>query len=356
VTTVTEATTNKKPPLGSELAAGVEFLSATQTITFTLYKRMILPLDGFLFWVNSNIVTPAPILPITVTIEGSLHYSTETEQEESSNVSVNTIVFTALKKCDVFQQLAPPWLYLANYHGIQFGFNSQGKYYQQADLWHYLGVAVKATKNTQVIDDVTHLNALNNLIITNSLPIWLGMPYYTPPYPGFICPIASIFPSFLVPANEPPPYASVHIEDTRALEAIAFIDKNSDSSQLTSETVRVTTYGVDNDDIITFLNFVIQYSGDWGYIGIMNMPIINDLKEIQSELQIIAQKKEIVFKISYVQKLQNSRNRIRELIGKCIVGFTPSKYGNINILHIKEPSDAVSFTANVASTIIHKAA
>jgi hypothetical protein len=348
VTTVTEATSNRKTPLGSELAAGVEFLSATQTINFTLYKRMILPLDGFLFWINNSLVTPAPVLPATVAIEGSLHYSTETEQEESSNLSVNTIVFTALKKCDVFQQLAPPWLYLATYHGIQFGFNSQGKYYQQADLWHYLGTAVKATKGTQVIDDVVSLNNLNNLIVTNSLPYWLMMPNYVPPYPGFKCPISSIFPSFLVPANEPPPYASVHIEDTRALEAFAFLDIHLDSSQLASETVRIITYGVDNDDIITFLNFVIQYSRDWSYIGIMNMPIINDLKETQSELQVIAQKKEIVFKVSYLQSLQNSRSVTRQLIRHALVDFNiDRKVHWLGTLYYTEAPDAVQLNGTV---------
>ena len=38
------------------LKAGVETISAHQTVTFTKYYRMILPMDGYLFWVNANIL------------------------------------------------------------------------------------------------------------------------------------------------------------------------------------------------------------------------------------------------------------------------------------------------------------
>jgi hypothetical protein len=316
MTTVNEAMNSSKPPLGATLAAGVEQLSANQQVTFTLYKRLVLPLDGFVFWVNYNLVTPnAGDPPATRVIQGSLHYSTETEQDEDGTLSINTIVFTALDHVDRFNQIDPQFMYLADYHGIKFCFNSQGKYYQQADLWHYLGIAVTSEMQTQIIDDINVLNSLSQ-IVSNSLPIWLAMPTYVPPYPGFTCPF-DIYPSFLVPANIPPPYASVHIEDTKSLSSAAFLGPKLTSTQLTSEIVRVTTYGVDNDDIITFLNFVLQYSADWNYIGIMNMPIIEDEKKEQSEITAIAQKKTIKFKVSYLQ--ESVRDIARQHILGCIV-------------------------------------
>jgi hypothetical protein len=330
VTTVNEAILNNKPPLAAELAAGVQQLSGNQQITFTLYKRMVLPLDGFVFWVNYNLVTPTDGDPAaTKIIQGSLHFSTETEQEEDSTISMNTIVFTALELVDRFNQIDPQFMYLASYRGIRFCFNSQGKYYQQADLWHYVGVAVTSVMRPQIIDTLLQLNSLK-LIVTNSLPIWLGMPAYVPPYPGFTCPIAKIYPSYLIPANEIPPYAGIHIEETKALESIAFLNRTLGSSQLTSEIVRVTTYGVDNDDIVTFLNFVIQYSGDWGILGIMNMPIIIDEKHVQSEITAIAQKKIIEFKVSYLQ--QSVRDVARQFIlGAIVQNQWPGAPGPIKV-------------------------
>jgi hypothetical protein len=313
MTTVTEAVT-AKPSLGADLAAGIDVLSATQTITFYLYKKMVLPLDGFMFWINYNLLIPSPNdPPATINIQGSLHYSTDVMQEETSSISMNTIVFTALTQCDSFQEVDPEWLYLADYNGIRFAFNSQGKYYQQADLWHYVGIAVTSVMGTQVVDTQEQLDSLS-LVVSNSLPIWLAMPTYVPPYPGFTCPIQNIYPSYLIPSNEKPPYAAVHIEDTNSLAETAFLGPKLTSTQLSSETVRVTTYGVNNDDIITFLNFVNQYSYDWNYIGMMNMPIVRDEKLIQTELNTIAQKKTIEFKVSY---LQNSvRNVARQHILK----------------------------------------
>lgn len=337
MTSVNEAASNQKPQLASQLDAGLDVLSAKQQITFTLYKKLVLPLDGFVFWVNSSIIVPDTNMPPTTQIvQGSLHYSTELEQDEDASISFNTIVFTAKTPCDIFQEIDPQYLYLANYNGIRFAFNSQGKYYQQADLWHYVGVAVTSIMETQIIDNATQLNSLC-LIVSNSLPIWLFMPIYKPPYPGFICPI-TLYPSFLVPENELPPYGSVHIEDTKSLVETATLGPRLTSQQLSSETVRVTTYGVDNDTIVTFLNFVNQYSYDWGFIGIMNMPIISDLKREQPELLAIAQKKEILFKVSYLQ--QSVRNVARQHILACIVNSEASKVPPIVVPFVKSRFNA----------------
>jgi hypothetical protein len=321
MTTVNEAA-GGKPPLASLLEAGVNFIDANQTITFTLYKRMVLPLDGFLFWVNYSLVTPeADDPPATQNIKGALHYSVEVEQEEATTVSVNTIVFTSLTACDIFNQINPPFLYLADYQGIRFAFSSQGKYFQQADLWHYLGVAVTSGIESQIVDTIDALNTLaNQLIVTNSLPIWLSMANYMPNYQGgFTCPIKNMFPSYLVPENEPTPYASVHIDETKSLQAFPYLDKTNMSYQLASDLVRITTYGIGNNDIIKFLNFVVQYSQDESLIGIMNMPSIVDEKEHQAEIQAIAQKKTIEFKVSYIQTYSANPMLTRQLIKHALV-------------------------------------
>jgi hypothetical protein len=314
MTTVSEAANSAQGALNGVLSGGVRTLSADTQITFLLYKKLVLPLDGYVFWVRANLTKPIPTLRDTVIVTGSLHYSTEVEQEEDATIPYNTIVFTALAGIDAFQEITPQYMYIGTYMGIRFAFSSHGKYYEQAGLWHYMGVAVTSITDIQIIDDVAQLPS--EQIISNSLPIWLAMPSYRPPYPGFICPFP-LYPSFLIPQNEPPPYGAVHIEDTRALEAIAFLGPRLQSSQLACEKVIITTYGVNNDDIITFLNFIIQYSSDWSLIGIRNMPIISDEKREQAELQVLAQKKHIVVEVNYVQ--QSVRDVARQHILGCIV-------------------------------------
>ena len=48
-------------PLASSLQAGLEQISLNQQITFTKYTRVILPLDGFAFWVRSDLINPSSI-------------------------------------------------------------------------------------------------------------------------------------------------------------------------------------------------------------------------------------------------------------------------------------------------------
>jgi hypothetical protein len=316
--TINEATSGAKTPLAASLAAGVDNISYSQVIPFTLYKKLVLPVDGFVFWVKGDLVQPdilPPNTPATVKIKGSLHYSTEVGQHEDGTVAYNTVVFTALSEIDTFKEVNPQVLYLADFEGIRFSFSSRGKFYEQANLYHYMGTAVSSVMETQIIDTQAELDALEP-IVSNSLPIWLAMRSYVPPYPGFTCPI-NLYPSFLVPDNWPPPYGAVHIEDTRSLVETATLTRNLTSEQLAAETVRVTTYGVPHRVIVDFLNFVIQYSYDWNFIGIMNMPIIVDEKRTASELGVLAQKKTIEFKISYLQR--SVRDIARQFIKHCVV-------------------------------------
>jgi len=147
---------------------------------------------------------------------------------------------------------------LADYGKIKFGFNSQGKYYREADLWHYVGVAITPIMGTQIIDTMADLDALTDkLIVSNSLPYWLMMQNYIFTYNGLVCPIKKIYPSYLIPNNEPPPYAVIHIEETKSLQPVPIWGRpyKDSSSQLVSEVARITTYGIDNDTILDFLSF-----------------------------------------------------------------------------------------------------
>lgn len=329
-----------RTPLGAALADFVQTLSMDQTIHFDLYVRMVMPLDGYVFWVRSDLVNqqavimamqldpaylssdgtlPAP----SMDVKGSLHYATDNQQVEDSTYAVNRVVFTSLSEVENMNRVAPGLVYLATFDSIRFNFSSRGSWYQQADLWHYVGNAVYSVMESQIIDDSSHLPT--SLIVSNSLPGWLALYGYAPVYPvPLAMPNIPLFPSFLVPDNLPPIYGSVHIEpeETRGLQGAPFLDVTSSQSSLAQDRVRITLYGVDNDTAQTFLYAILQYSLDTQAFGIMNtIPIVRDLKMTQNELSIIAQKKQISFLVSYTQNA--IRNIARQMIQTAVPQYHP---------------------------------
>ena len=54
-------TTGAKGEMAAGLAQGVETISLNQTVTFTLYVKLVLPLDGYVFWVNAALLTDSAL-------------------------------------------------------------------------------------------------------------------------------------------------------------------------------------------------------------------------------------------------------------------------------------------------------
>ena len=339
MTTAAEAAAAKSQ-LAADIAAGVNTLSLDQSVTFTKYVRLVLPLDGFVFWVRADlisqsallnaakfnkvkgdqaptIITPAP----TLIVKGSLHYGTTREQNEDATYAQNTVVFTALGPVQDFNQIGPNVVYIATFgpDNIRFAFSQRKPFYAQADTYHYSGSAVYSTMLSQIVDHPAQFDGAQ-LVVSNSLPFWLALSQYAPNYVGFTFP-TQLFPSYALPDNLPPPYASVHIapEGTRALQSVPYLDSSLGHHQLAHDNVRITTYGLNNAAIMNFMDCVNQYSLDTDNFGIMNMPIARDDKKTQSELAILAMKKVIDFEISYNQFAV--RNAARQLIETAIVSY-----------------------------------
>lgn len=318
-----------KGPLGSALAAGIENISLNDTVTFTKYNKLMSPFDGSVFWVKSDVVSqsslfnrmglnkarlsqPQTIISAapTMTIKGSFHYATRQDQNEAETEGVNTVIFSALEPIQEFNDIAPDTLWIGTYAGdaegddgpLTFAFSQRGNYYKAADLFHYSGTAVLPVLKTQLIDSANAL-AGQMAIVSNSLPIWLQLNGYSPPYLGGFANEIELFPSFLVPDNYPPPYGVVHIEPsgTIGLQAAPYFGRTLSHAQLSQDRVRVTLYGLTNDAAMNFLDAVNQFSYDYCRIGLMSIPVIKDEKRTQTELNVIAQKKTIDYDVSYHQ-------------------------------------------------------
>lgn len=327
-----------KPQLGAGLAQGVQTLSNSEQVTFTLYVKLVLPLDGYVFWVNATLLTdsaiynasqfnnmqynnyPEGLPPRQITATGSFHVGQEIHQLDDRNVTYNHLIFTSLQEIQNLNLVNPQFLYIATYEDNQFAFSRRDNYYKQADLYHYRGDALYSIMDTQVINTMTDFDA-QSVIVSNSLPIWLTLTQFFPMYP-----------SYLVEPNLPPPYASVDIDpqNTTALGQFPIINNiipesglptQSASNQLVTDTVKISIFGLRNHDAINFANYVFQYSINTDNIGVMNMPVIQDEKVTQPELGVIAMKKSITFKVSYYQ---NTVNDIAlKYINEAFISLTP---------------------------------
>lgn len=322
--------------LDAALKAGLRSIDRAERITFTLYRRWVLPADGYIFWVNTG---------QTVTVPGSLHYGVDKRQNEDETVAVNRVVFTSEQEVQEFNAIAPGTMWVGELgeaagsagtavQGISdltpspvlFAFSSRDLFYQKADIYHYVGTAVLPPMLSQIISNPS--DAPTAPIVSDSLPVWLALQSYAPVWLAPYNPGIALFPSYAVPENIAPPYGVVHIEPTeiKALQSAPFWDATTTSHyQLSSESVRVTLYGCGNNSALDFLDLVLQYSRDTDAIGIMNMPVVRDEKRTQVELGILAQKKTIQFDVSYVQTRVN--DIARQLITNAVATFYPDPTG-----------------------------
>jgi len=326
--TVNESVGNQSQ-LNAALRGGIESIDRNQTITFTKYVRLVLPLDGFVFWVRADqvsaaalanasvlnsaalntpltVVTPAP----TVIVRGSLHYSTDVVMEEGEAYDRNTVIFTAESDIDPFNEVGPEVMYIGEFMGVRFSFSRRAPLYIQAGIYHYSGVAIVPAMLSQIVDDVTTFDT-SSIIVSNSLPIWMSLNKFMPMYP-----------SFLSTQNITPPYATVHISETSGVQSAPLIDSMSNHYQLARDRVKVTMYGLRNFSALDFLDYVQQFTLDSEQMGITNIPVPKDEKRTQTELGTIAMKKVIEFDVNYYQTV--SRNLARQLITSAI----PAVFGD----------------------------
>ena len=281
------------------------------------------PSDNHKFSCIVYISLPSVTLPTSVDVMGSLHYASTSQQREDATVDSNDIIFTSLSEIQFFNIVGPNNLYIASYDGLKFAFSSRGRLYEQADLYHYQGIALKSTKVQLIIDDPSQFNP--TITVSNSLPIWLSLSSYVPPYPTFNCPFP-LYPSYLVDDNLVPPFGSVHVEETRTLAMTPYMGPRSETAYLCRDMVRIHLFGLDAEEVSDFLLCVENYSRDWMTIGFANSPAIYDEKDTQTEMKIIAQYKTIVFEVNYLQTVV--RDIIRQFILHARVQFYDPSFFN----------------------------
>lgn len=293
---------NQRTQLANLLDNAVETISNHQQITFTLYVRMVLPIDGFVFWVNSELVDDEKLSQLgdsierKQTIDGSLHRQVTSRQEESESRDENYIIFTPVEQCDYFNINNPAAIYIGEYAGEKFTFSRMDSRYTQAGIWHLRGLAVLPTMLSQLIE--TKEDIAYAQIVSSSLPAWLTLDKY-----------AEVFPAYLVPNNFTGKYIAIDCSRPRALQSAPLIIGNR-RYQLVSETVRATLQQFNNYEALNWLDYVLTESLGGELFGISNIPVVEDGRAKQVELKVLDQSKVIVFEVNYYQQAMTDKARI----------------------------------------------
>ena len=283
--------------LHNTLQNGLKTLSNDQHITFKKYTQVVLPLDGWVFWVKTSSIE-GEVEPFVKSISGSLHQMIDQDQREDETIAVTSLIFTTSFEIDVLKEVETTVMWIGEYNGSKFSFNKQSSFYNEAGLFHYVGDAVYPALADALVNDYSDLN-LNDVVVSSSLPAWLTLNA-----------IADIYPSFLVPTNIEPPYITVHIDRQQAITGSQKFNAFGDSTQLMSERVKLTLYGLRHNETMDFLKYVQEYTDDNGAFGYCCMPAVQDDKRPQSEINALAVKKTIEYTINYEQsRIRNEAAR-----------------------------------------------
>ena len=319
MSTATEAAASGSG-LQAVLDSALNVLSGDQTLTFTQYTKQVIAQDGFVFWVAGG---------TTLTASGSLHYGTTREQEEDQTLGVNAVVFSSEQEITAFNAIGAGTLWIAEWQApdgatIQIAFSSRGALYKEAGVYHYAGFAVYPALQSQLVNSVADLPT--GPIVSNSVPLWIYALANLSSLPWVQSADYTAYDSFLLPENLVPPYIAVHVEPglTSTVQPFPSYNWVQGGGQLSGQQqmrdrVRLTLYGLNNQQALQLLTGIIEWSLATEYWGFAADPAIQDEKRPQTEIAALAMKKTITCDINY---FQGAADMIaRELILSASISF-----------------------------------
>ena len=296
--------------------AGVNLVDEAQEVVFVKYVRQILPIDGYVFWSPNE----------AFTIQGALHFAQNIIQADDETFAQGTVLFTAQDQVSQFEDAPTNVIFVATLPGgSRYAFSSQQGFLAAAGQWHYFGRTIPPAALSQLLDEPGKID-LTRAVTSNSLAFWLQLNGYQTPYGDAWSNEIPIYPAKLVSANLQPPYVAVKIVTTEPLQLLECISPIRSSYQLCADTVRLTLYGLQSNEVHDFNNCITQYAALTGNFGFMTPRAIVDEQREIPELEAIAMKKTIDVKISYIQKRVDDVTR--QLIEKATCTFILGTIGS----------------------------
>lgn len=296
---------------GPALRDGLETLSFDQEMRFDKYTRVVLPLDGYIFWQP---------MEESVSVKCSFHFSQEIQQDEDETYGAISVSLTSFEPVVEFEAMPPDTLYVGQIRGVKFAFFTQTGFYGPAKLWHYMGRSIPPVMLPQLLDTPGAIDAAQP-VTSNSLALWIAANTYKLPPLYFGLPKGfTLYPADMVPPNLAPPYGVVKIEDTRPLQAIpGFRGGTIGTDQLDADRVRVTLNGLQHNDGVDFLSAILAYSRYSDNFGLMNSTTVTDGSRKEASLQAVGMQKFILMEVSFKQSRVNDITRA--LIKKAVPSY-----------------------------------
>ncbi|QDH14152.1 hypothetical protein E3E12_08070 [Formicincola oecophyllae] len=272
----------------------------TQNITFRQYRRMVLPLDGHVFWVATG---------TTQTLAATLNAATSAVQtaQETASPTALTLTINASDDLKPFTARAQGLLWVGTWQGQDFAISNASTSDLNAGSVLYSGQTITAPFAAQFVDDASQLD--NKALLTSScLPAFLAMPSQPTPLTKS-CPWPEgvpVFPSFAVPDDQPTPYIAVCCRP-KTLAPVSMAPSHDaaskTSSQIVREGVRLTLMGLDNQQACQVRDYVRQWAlGHDSVLGVVNSPVIRDRPQKNPATATQAVRKTIDFTVMYPQR------------------------------------------------------
>ena len=308
----------------SEAFSNLTIASLSGTFTFTQYTKTVLSQDGYVFWVaGSN----------TLTVKGALHVSTDREQDTDKTIAMNVVMLDSEGVINEFNKEDSGVLWVGEIPipdggTVKAAFQRRGPFFKNAGIYHYMGYSVFPQFSDILVASSSDIPA--GPIVSNSLPIWLGMQAFLQNVPTITWDTSiPFYPSFLVPENVKPPYVVVHIDPdwTDSVQPVpqypysgnALGPTDVPSLQLYSDRVELLCYGLNNQQVLQLQAAILEYQLFSGQFGFTTTPVIRDLKDPMAELQAIALKKSLVFQANYY--MQSADAMAKQIIEAATISY-----------------------------------
>ncbi|WP_244578607.1 hypothetical protein [Escherichia coli] len=136
-----------------------------------------------------------------------------------------------------------------------------------------------------------------------------------------VLPMPKLFVSWLmlpVPQNLRPPYIAVDVRNSIPLQ-VAPVVFGGERFQLVQDSVRLTLYGFSNKMALDLVDSVVNRALEEEKFGVTNIPVVQDAKSGQVEINALAKKKIVDFDVNYYQS--TAREISRQLIEKVICKY-----------------------------------
>lgn len=274
------------------LQDGLDTVRQGQTISFITYERVILPYDGFVYWVKTG--NEQTLVASMVHDENELHHEDQNFRNDSG------LIITTTEPLLDFSQDGLDTMSVFEYNNNLYVLRKTGYNSEQSGLFHNIARVIEPALRSILLDSKDDF-LKKKAQFTNSIGLFvlLSCGYFE-----FVSIDYPIYPEWLVPLNKKPPYITVGVTETEALNN-GFNTVNVDNSLFlvkpAKDYVDINLYGLDNNEALNFLVKLERWSLFYKKIGFLNMPRIKDEQLAQNEIGSLAQKKIIELEIFYYQ-------------------------------------------------------